>query len=535
MFSRVRSAFMNVVGGIEPVVGMKDVDGPSDERDRHRHLPHKFPYTRPHFLQLHTEEEIAVTADHHIRPIIVPRDINVMPWSAGYAEAVNAGKSMLNEDQACIHRGLLTRQDRNSSDSHKAPSLPYVYFGIFDGHAGSGAAVAAANQLHHIIHEKLVDIIDHLIPPVVQMEKSSRSGLSFFFPGKEVSKESLITGALESAFWDMDQLIGEDKLKYKVNGGCTALAALFIDGKLYVANAGDSRAVLVRHSRSQPMSYDFTPESERQRVRRLAALQPELLGNEYTHLDYCQRPVQKDIGKRILYRDWYMTGWGYKTVTPSDLKLPVVHGEGKRSRVLATIGVTRGFGDHELKALYSNIPIKPFLLCQPEVKVLHVDNEEEWSEEDVLIMGTDGLWDVTSNERVAEIITKSFKQFPQDENRNKYRYTSAAQDLVMSSRGKLTERNWRTSEGKSATIDDISVFVIPIVDYKRDHSAWLEQNKALREQISANMNSINSNVVVDRAVHNGHPQDEEEEVSLESVMNGDDEIDTSAPLRLELQ
>jgi protein phosphatase 1H len=90
MFSRVRSAFMNVVGGIEPVVGMKDVDGPTDDRDRH--LPHKFPYTRPHFLQLHTEEEITVTADHHIRPIIVPRDINVIPWSAGYAEYVRCAQ-----------------------------------------------------------------------------------------------------------------------------------------------------------------------------------------------------------------------------------------------------------------------------------------------------------------------------------------------------------------------------------------------------------------------------------------------------------
>ena len=28
--------------------------------------------------------------------------------------------------------------------------LPYVYFGTFDGHAGSGCAVAAANELHQV-------------------------------------------------------------------------------------------------------------------------------------------------------------------------------------------------------------------------------------------------------------------------------------------------------------------------------------------------------------------------------------------------
>ena len=31
-------------------------------------------------------------------------------------------------------------------------SLPYYLFGVFDGHAGWGAAVAAANQLHHLVH-----------------------------------------------------------------------------------------------------------------------------------------------------------------------------------------------------------------------------------------------------------------------------------------------------------------------------------------------------------------------------------------------
>lgn len=38
-----------------------------------------------------------------------------------------------------------------------------------------------------------------------------------------------------------------------------------------------------------------------------------------------------------------------------------------QSRVLATIGVTRGFGDHDLKAQCSSIPIKPFLTPEPEV------------------------------------------------------------------------------------------------------------------------------------------------------------------------
>lgn len=34
---------------------------------------------------------------------------------------------------------------------------------------------------------------------------------------------------------------------------------------------------------------------------------------------------------------------------------------------MATIGVTRGLGDHDLKVYSSNIYIKPFLSCVPEV------------------------------------------------------------------------------------------------------------------------------------------------------------------------
>ena len=59
-------------------------------------------------------------------------------------------------------------------------------------------------------------------------------------------------------------------------------------------------------------------------------MHPELLGGEYTHLDFIRRPLRQDLGRRVLYRDHYMSGWAYKTLTPDDLKYPLVCGEGKR-------------------------------------------------------------------------------------------------------------------------------------------------------------------------------------------------------------
>ena len=91
------------------------------------------------------------------------------------------------------------------------------------------------------------------------------------------------------------------------------------------------------------MSYDFTPVTERARLQQLGYQKPHLLGAEYTHLDFHGRkPGRDDIGKRALYRDAHMTGWAYKDITVDDLRFPMVYGEGKRSRLLATIGVTRG-------------------------------------------------------------------------------------------------------------------------------------------------------------------------------------------------
>lgn len=92
----------------------------SSNSHANRSLPEKFPYARPGkflqffpqssrssrstflsgFLQLLTYDELKASADHNVRPILVPRDLNVMPWFTGYAECVNAGKSEWNEDNA---------------------------------------------------------------------------------------------------------------------------------------------------------------------------------------------------------------------------------------------------------------------------------------------------------------------------------------------------------------------------------------------------------------------------------------------------
>lgn len=52
--------------------------------------------------------------------------------------------------------------------------------------------------------------------------------------------------------------------------GCTATTAIIADGKLYVANAGDSRTVLGVKGIAKPMSFDHKPQNEGERNRIVA-------------------------------------------------------------------------------------------------------------------------------------------------------------------------------------------------------------------------------------------------------------------------
>ncbi|KAK9889099.1 hypothetical protein WA026_004372 [Henosepilachna vigintioctopunctata] len=430
--------FKNVVVGA--VVG-HEVGSNHDYSSKNQKLEPKFPYSRPHFLNL-DNEEIHISADHRLRPIIHPS--KPLPYHAGYAECINAGKSRWNEDQAVYRQGVLTKPEVQFS-------IPYTYYGIFDGHAGVGAALCAANQLHHIIHEKLVDSQDDIWADF----NGKRSVIC-----KQI--DLLVIGALESAFKEMDQLIAEDRTKYLAPGGCTACVALFILGKLYVSNAGDSRAILCNNNNFQPLSMDFTPESERDRIRRLVENQPSLIGDEFTSKEFLQPLKTVDLGKTVMFRDAHMKGWAYKTVEQEDLKSPVIVGHGKRSRLMGTIGVTRGFGDHDLYAIYTKVQIKPLLSCRPEVQVYKINSTDK---NEVLVMGTDGLWDVVCCSKAAEIVQKSITSFSEKE-----RYICAATCLVGFARGSLVnDHNWQLKNGKQASCDDISVLVIPTFPYKLEY------------------------------------------------------------------
>lgn len=116
--------------------------------------------------------------------------------------------------------------------------------------------------------------------------------------------------------------------------GSTAVVAIVTPDKVIVANCGDSRAVLCRNGKAVPLSVDHKPDRPDELSRIQAA------------------------GGRVLFWDC--------------------------PRVLGVLAMSRAIGDNYLK---------PFVSCEPEVTVT-----DRTAEDDCLILASDGLWDVVSND-----------------------------------------------------------------------------------------------------------------------------------------
>ncbi|NXU26144.1 PPM1M phosphatase, partial [Thalassarche chlororhynchos] len=344
--------------------------------------------------------------------------------------------------------------------------LTGCYWALFDGHGGPEAAIIASNYLHYCIKQKLEEVVGGITEARPPMHLSGRCVCDSdpqFVEEKHIHTEDLVVGALENAFQECDEVIGQEMEATNQTGGCTALAALYFQGKLYVANAGDSRAILVLKDNVVPMSCEFTPETERQRIQHLAFLFPKLLEGEFTRFEFPRRLRGDDVGQKVLYRDYFMEGWGYKTVEKADLKYPLVHGHGKQARLLGTLAVSRGLGDHQLKVIDTNIEVKPFLSCIPKVNVFDFALHDI-KEDDVLIMATDGLWDVLCNKEVAHVV----RSFLAENRTDPYRFSELAKYLVCRARGKKRGHQWMLDDSHDASYDDISVFVIPLQNREED-------------------------------------------------------------------
>lgn len=121
--------------------------------------------------------------------------------------------------------------------------------------------------------------------------------------------------------------------------GSTAVVAIICSSHIIVANCGDSRAVLCRGKEPMALSVDHKPNREDERAR-----------------------IEADGGKVIQWNG---------------------------HRVFGVLAMSRSIGDRYLK---------PWVIPEPEVTFIPRAREDE-----CLILASDGLWDVMTNEEACEI------------------------------------------------------------------------------------------------------------------------------------
>ncbi|KAL6972077.1 protein-serine,threonine phosphatase [Sarracenia purpurea var. burkii] len=262
------------------------------------------------------------------------------------------GRRREMEDAVAIQLGFLTRD-----------STEYGFFGVYDGHGGSRVAQACRDRLHRLLVKEIEEVEEEAAAAVVTTL---------------VDWEKVMVGC----FTKMDEEVNgngreaaETATAQSETIGSTAVVAVVGEDVVVVANCGDSRAVLSRGGVAVSMSNDHKTQYLCTNLRSLIwdYHLPRVGNDELSRHKYPDRPDEleriEDAGGRVI--NW------------------------NGNRVLGVLATSRSIdhaGDHYLK---------PFVIPKPEVRVM-----ERTSADEFLILASDGLWDVVSNEVACQVVRR---------------------------------------------------------------------------------------------------------------------------------
>ena len=153
-----------------------------------------------------------------------------------------------------------------------------VWLAVFDGHGGKEVAKYCALHLHAEFAQRAAyaggRVEEALVESFLTMDVQIRSMAGrreLALLAEDVAIESDPGEAPRRALFG-EPRAGEGPEPPECSAGCTSVVAVVKDGVLYVANAGDSRAVLCRAGGvAHEMSEDHKPGNEGEKARILAA------------------------------------------------------------------------------------------------------------------------------------------------------------------------------------------------------------------------------------------------------------------------
>lgn len=252
----------------------------------------------------------------------VPRSL-IADFFKDSLPATNTGETEASPT-ACAPAGQEIVENGNTA----LDPLKVHFFAVFDGHGGAEVAKHCADNLH----EELRTVLAQNAKPAGADSSTAPETSDVFIPPG-------IEAALTSAFIHVDEQLAKDKTAHEV--GTTAVVALLTSTHLWVANCGDSRAVLCRDGLAVALSADH-------------------------------KASRTDEVSRVQAAGGYV--WW--------------------DRVMGELAVSRAIGDHCLR---------PYVIAHPEVtRVLRRPEDQ------LLILASDGLWDVFSNQDACTVAWEAF-------------------------------------------------------------------------------------------------------------------------------
>ncbi|KAL4517908.1 hypothetical protein Ndes2526A_g02278 [Nannochloris sp. 'desiccata'] len=254
-----------------------------------------------------------------------------------------------------------------------------------------------------------------------------------------------VEAALTKAFHLTDEEFGEmGGYEHLALVGTTAVVALVGGRMIYVANCGDSRAVLCRDGQAIALTDDHKAAREDETARVEAA------------------------GGQILF-------WN-------------------GVRVMGLLAVSRAIGDHSLR---------PYVIAEPEVTIVNRNPDDE-----VLIMASDGLWDVMSNQEACNLAKKCLLRARQ---RGSTRHSAAKVAATVLTRAAV-DRGSR--DNVTVVIVDLTLEGEGIEGEREDTSAPLPSKPSHRSSDGVGSGNLPSPTTWDAKTHveggNGGGSNEEE-------------------------
>eukprot|EP00127_Corallochytrium_limacisporum_P006335 Clim_evm46s225 gene=Clim_evmTU46s225 len=149
----------------------------------------------------------------------------------------------------------------------------------------------------------------------------------------------------------------EDETGPGYESGTTAVAAIIREGVIYVANAGDSRAVLCRGGTAIDLSFDHKPESEEE-----------------------TRRIERAGGKVSL-----------------------------DGRVNNNLNLSRAIGDMMYKKNAELPPEEQMITALPDVEIKTLTDEDEF-----LIIACDGIWNSLTSQETVDYVSEKLKELAKE-------------------------------------------------------------------------------------------------------------------------